>query len=68
MATGEVCIANISPRERSRRLKAGAIQFALGLVILGALMAFGASRGWRILVLPFFAGASFGFFQWRDKT
>lgn len=68
MTAGDVCIPNISPRERRRRLAGGAVQFAIGLVILGVLLAFGASRWWRIALLPFFAGASSGFFQWRDKT
>jgi hypothetical protein len=31
-------------------------------------MSIGASRWWRIALLPLFMGAAIGFFQWRDKT
>jgi fatty acid desaturase len=65
---GEVCIPNISPRERRKRLISGAIMFAISLVILAALITSGASRWWRLLLFLPFAGAASGFFQWRDKT
>jgi fatty acid desaturase len=66
--TEEVCIPNISTRERRKRLASGVIMFAICLAILAALMATGASRWWRLALLPLFAGAASGFFQWRDKT
>jgi hypothetical protein len=66
--SGEVCIANISLKERRKRLAAGAIQFAVGLIILAALLAAGADRWWRIVLFLMFWGAAAGFFQWRDKT
>ncbi len=65
---GEVCIANISPRERLKRLRFGVISFAVGLAVLAVLMAMGASRWWRLVLLLFFQGGTSGFFQWRDKT
>lgn len=65
---GEVCVPNISTRERRKRLASGVIMFAISLAILAALMATGASRWWRIALLSLFAGAASGFFQWRDKT
>jgi hypothetical protein len=65
---GEVCIPNINQSERRKRLTFGVVLFVISLVILAALMAFGASRWWRLLLLPLFMGASSGFFQWRDKT
>jgi hypothetical protein len=64
----EICIPNISEVERRKRLAAGVIQFLFGLGILAALMVFGVSRWWRLVLLPVFMGASSGFFQWRDKT
>jgi hypothetical protein len=64
----EICIPNISEAERRKRLAAGVIQFLFSLGILAALLVFGVSRWWRLLLLPFFMGASSGFFQWRDKT
>jgi hypothetical protein len=64
----EVCIANISPRERRKRLAAGVIQFAVGLAILVALIVTSADRWWRLPLALLFWGAASGFFQWRDKT
>jgi hypothetical protein len=64
----EVCIANISPAERRKRLRFGIIQFVIGLVIFAALLITGADKVWRIaLMLPFGAGAA-SYFQWWDKT
>ena len=64
----EVCIANISPVERRKRLKFGIIQFVIGVVILAILLITGADKLWRlVLILPFGAGAA-SYFQWRDKT
>jgi len=65
---GEVCVPNISTRERRKRLAAGVIQFVISLAVLAALMATGADRVWRLTLLLLFWGAAAGFFQWRDKT
>lgn len=64
----EVCIANISPRERRIRLLAGVIQFVIALAILTALTGTGADRLWRLPLLFLFWGAATGLVQWRDKT
>ena len=64
---GAVCIPNINTAERRKRLAFGLIQLLISLVILAALLAFGVSRWWRLL-LPFYLGAASGFFQWRDHT
>ncbi len=65
---GEVCIPNISRRERRKRLIAGVIQFAIGLAVLAVLIALGANRWWRLPLFLMFWGAAGRFFQWRDKT
>ena len=65
---GEVCISNISPLERQKRLRFGINQFILTLVILGLLIAFGADRLWRLPLLFMFWAAAVGYFQARDKT
>ncbi|MGH2398007.1 MAG: hypothetical protein ACRDFW_13750 [bacterium] len=65
---GEVCLANISPRERRKRLIGGVIQFVITIAILAALIATDADRLWRLPLLFLFWGATSGFFQWRDKT
>ncbi len=63
-----VCIANISPPERRRRLLFGMIQCVIAFAMLAALMATGTHRLWRLPLLFLFWGAAIGFFQWRDKT
>ncbi len=65
---GETCLPNISTRERRKRLASGVIIFIVTLVVLAFLMTTGASRWWRLVLFPLFAGAAAGFFQWRDKT
>ncbi len=64
----ETCIPNISKIERRKRLASGVVVFLVSLIILAALVAFGVSRWWRLVLLPLFMGAASGFFQWRDKT
>jgi uncharacterized membrane protein HdeD (DUF308 family) len=66
--TDEICIPNISPKERRRRLVSGGVMLAAGLAVLAGLLAFGVSFWWRLGLFPFMAGAASGFFQWRDKT
>jgi hypothetical protein len=66
--SGDVCIPNISPRERRKRLAGGVITFIITLGVLAVLMASGASVWWRLVLFPLFFGAASGFFQWRDKT
>jgi hypothetical protein len=68
LPSGRVCIPNINAAERRKRLIAGIIPFVLGLVILSALLAFGAARAWRLALMPFFWAATAGFYQWRDHT
>ena len=66
--TGEVCIANISPLERQKRLKFGIWQFVSTLVILGILMFLHLNPLWRLPLLFLFWAAAVGYFQARDKT
>ena len=65
---GETCIPNINLQERRNRLASGVLTFIITLGILGILMSIGASRWWLIALLPLFAGAATGYFQWRDET
>ena len=64
----EVCIANISPLQRQKRLRFGIIQFAIALAILGVMLAFGVDRLWRLPLLFLFWASAVGYFQARDKT
>jgi hypothetical protein len=64
----QVCIANISPRERQKRLVSGVISLVAAIAILAGMMAFGLDRWWRLLLFaPFFLAAA-GILQWREKT
>jgi hypothetical protein len=65
---GEVCISNISPLERQKRLRFGVSQFIFTLVVLGLLIAFDADRLWRLPLIFMFWAAAVGYFQARDKT
>ena len=64
----EVCIANISPKERRLRLKFGILQLAFGLVVFAILLLIGADKLWRLPLFIVFASAGTSIFQWRDKT
>lgn len=65
---GEVCIANISPLERKKRMRFGMIQFALSLVILAVLVILDVNPLWRLPLILMFGAAASGYFQARDKT
>lgn len=65
---GEVCIANISPLERQKRMKFGVRQFTISLAILAALIVLHANPFWRLLLFFPLAGAATGYFQAKDKT
>jgi hypothetical protein len=67
-ASGEVCIANISPAERRKRLTFGAISLVIAIGLLALLLATGASRWFRLPLLLVFWAAATGYFQWSDKT
>ncbi len=65
---GPVCIPNIGPNERRRRLRVGMVGMLAGAALLAVLLALGIPRWWRMLVfLPFWVGA-LGILQHRGKT
>ena len=66
--TEKVCIANISPLERQKRLAFGIRQFLFTLIILGILIALHLSPLWRLPLLFMFWASAVGYFQARDKT
>jgi hypothetical protein len=65
---GEVCIANISPIERQKRLRFGIQVFISALVILGVMIALDLNPLWRLPLLLLFWSSATGYFQARDKT
>jgi hypothetical protein len=64
----DICIPNIGPKERRRRLSGGLMALALAVVIGGVLFAVGAGRWWRLALFPLFYAGMAGVFQWREKT
>jgi hypothetical protein len=64
----EVCIANISPLERQKRLRFGIQQFVLTLVLLAIFIVLQLNPLWRLSLLPLFWASAVGYFQARDKT
>ena len=68
MTSPSVCIPNIGPRERQRRLVGGFVFLFIAACVAGCLIWFEAPRPWRLLVfLPAWASA-IGFFQVTEKT
>ena len=65
---GEVCIANISPQERKKRMRFGIRQFVTTLIILGILIALHVNPLWRLLLFFMFSAASTSYIQALDKT
>ena len=65
---GEVCIANISPLERQKRLRFGTRQFIFAILVAGVLIGLHLNPLWRLSLLLLFWAAAAGFFQAYDKT
>jgi hypothetical protein len=63
-----VCVQNIGPGERRKRLTFGVVTLVAGLVIGSLLIAAGANHLWRLILFLPFAGGAIGFFQAREKT
>lgn len=68
METETVCIANIGPRERQKRLTFGLVTLALSAAIAGGLVWTGVAVAWRAAVFLPLMGAALGVLQWREKT
>lgn len=66
--TDEVCIPNISPRERRKRLRFAIQQFVITLVILGGMVALHLNPLWRLFLQFLFSAATVSYFQALDKT
>ena len=64
----EVCLLNIGPKERQKRLRFGAIAFVIAVLATAGLVAGGLALWWRVLLFLPFAGATTGFFQARRRT
>ena len=65
---GEVCIANISPKERKKRVRFAVQQLVVTLFVLGALVLLDVDPLWRLLLFFMFSAATTSYIQARDKT
>jgi hypothetical protein len=64
----DICIPNIGPRERRRRLTVGIAMFVIVVLVAAGLVLADAPRASRLLVLfPAWIG-SIGVFQVKEKT
>jgi len=64
----DICIPNIGPRERRRRLIVGVVMFAIVAVVAVSLMLAEAPRAWRLFVIfPAWVGA-IGVMQVKEQT
>jgi hypothetical protein len=68
MEPGTVCIANIGPRQRQKRLVIGIVSLAVSAGIAATLVWRGVAVGWRVALFLPLMSAAVGFFQWREKT
>ena len=65
---GEVCIANISPLERRKRLQFAIGQFITTLVVLSVFIALDLHPAWSLSLFFLFSAATVSYFQALDKT
>ena len=64
----QVCVPNIGPRERRKRLWAGLVHFCIATSALFIMMAYGVPRGYRLLLFLPLWGVGAGLFQYLEKT
>jgi hypothetical protein len=65
---GEVCIPNISLKERKKREKFAIQQFIFTLMALVVLLALDVNPLWRLLLFFMFSAATTTYIQSLDKT
>lgn len=64
----DVCIANISPKERRMRLNYGIGQLVFGFILLAILLVKDVDTLWRLPLFIVFASGAVSCFQSFDKT
>lgn len=65
---GEVCIPNISPKERKKRVQFAVRYFLFTLVVLIMLIAFDVNPLWRLPLFFMFSAATTSYIQALEKT
>jgi hypothetical protein len=62
------CIANLSEKERRKRLLFGVVTGIVSLFAIAALVLTGVDRWWRLLLFFTYWAVAIGYFQWREWT
>jgi hypothetical protein len=65
---GEVCIPNISPKERRKRVRFAVRQLVVTLLVLSALVVLDVNPLWRLPLFFMFSAATTSYIQALDKT
>lgn len=65
---GDVCVPNISPKERQLRKRFAVQQFVFALIVLAVLVALDVNPIWRLLLFFMFSAATTSYMQAFDKT
>ena len=65
---GEVCIPNISSKERKKRVQFAIHYFFFTLLVLVGLLAFDVNPLWRLPLFFMFSAAATSYIQALDKT
>ena len=65
---GEVCIPNISPKERRKRVRFAGRQLVTAFVVLCVLVWLDVSPLWRLPLFFMFSAATTSYIQALDKT
>ncbi len=63
-----VCVENIGPAQRRKRVRFGVVMLAVSAAIAAALLLSGANRWWRLGLFFPLATSAIGFFQAYEKT
>lgn len=64
----DVCVANISPKERQKRMRFGIIQLVITFIIFAVMLYFDADKLWRLPLFAMFSAGAVSIFQALDKT
>ncbi len=63
-----ICIDNIGPQERRKRLLFGIQGLIFGVIVAVALIVFGVEWYWRLGLFLIFTSGLLGVFQARERT
>ncbi len=65
---GDVCVPNISPKERQLRKRFAIVQFMVTLAVLAVMLLLRVDPLWRLGLFFLFSAATTSYMQALDKT